>query len=97
MSTAMMTRPISAGTAPDNDWIELEDFITADSLVCVAPAGGDAPAATEFIELEPPMIVGSQDEMRFGARTYTTEQAHVIELAVRRRRPLGISPLPIDD
>ncbi len=105
MSTAMMTRPTSASSVLDEDfWIELdsvdpEDVICADSVVCVGRSIPPAPAPepVEFIELEPPVEVGSQDEMRFGIQTYTPDQARVIELAVRRRRPLDIPPLPIDD
>lgn len=107
MSTAMMTRPASASSVLDEDfWIEMDsvdpqDVICADSVVCVGratpPAPAPAPKSVEFIELEPPVEVGSQDEMRFGVQTYTPDQARVIELAVRRRRSLDIPPLPIDD
>jgi len=106
MSTAMMTRPALASTATEEDlwieldpWIDPEDVISADSVGCVGATAAyrSVVGHGEFIELEPPTIVGSQDEMRFGLQTYTPEQARVIELAVRRRRPLSIPPLPIDD
>ena len=39
----------------------------------------------------------SQEAMRSGPRSYTPNQGEVIDLAVRSRRPLPESPLPIDD
>lgn len=106
MSTATMTRPASVSSELEEDfWIELdpwvdpEDVICADSVVCVGRSvpPAPAPAVVEFIELEPPIDLPSQEEMRFGVQAYTPDQARVIELAVRRRRALDIPPLPIDD
>jgi hypothetical protein len=36
----------------------------------------------------------SQYEMRFGPRSYTPQQAAVIEQVVKDRAPLSVSPLP---
>jgi len=35
--------------------------------------------------------------MRFGPRTYTDEQAEVIHLALRERKPLPAAPFPFDE
>jgi hypothetical protein len=101
MSTAMMNRPTSPGSVSEEEpwieldpWLEAEDILTADSLVCVARP---APSPAEFIELEPATVFESQLDMRLGDRTYTPAQARVIELAVRRRRPLNAPPIPSDD
>jgi hypothetical protein len=51
----------------------------------------------EWVELVPPVEFESQEAMRAGPRSYTPDQAEVIELAVRTRSPLPEPPLPIDD
>ena len=55
------------------------------------------PAADDLIELEPPFVFASQHAMRFGERTYTKRQAKTISPAVRRRSPLRVAPLPLDN
>ena len=58
----------------------------------------EAETETEFTELEAPVTVfETQNAMRFGPRSYTPEQAKVIHLAVRQRKPLRAPPLPFDE
>jgi hypothetical protein len=48
-----------------------------------------------WIELNPPVRFSSQAEMRFGSRSYTSEQASFIESVVPTALPE--SPLPLED
>jgi hypothetical protein len=58
----------------------------------------DVVAQDGFIELDVASVsFDSQDAMRFGARAYTTDQADVIQLATRDRKPLRVAALPLDD
>jgi len=73
-------------------WIEFEEFTVMDPVV------PDAPAESDFIELDSTSIYfDSQDSMRFGPRAYTSDQADVIRLATQNRRPLRVAALPLDD
>ncbi|MEX2447622.1 MAG: hypothetical protein WD404_02630 [Solirubrobacterales bacterium] len=72
-------------------WIEMND------LSEVHP-GSFADSEAEFTEMEVPVVsFETQEALRFGPRTYTPEQADVIHLAVRQRKPLATDPLPFDE
>jgi hypothetical protein len=88
---AVMTRPRETEEA---QWVEMDE---ADAWTEHVVSPIDLEAA--FIELEdaPAETFESQDAMRFGPRSYTPEQAKVIRLAVRERRPLKVDPLPLDE
>lgn len=91
-NAAVLVRPPEQ--VSEAEWIEMDDDLDGDLLVFEPPVEPDA----EFIEMDPLVTVfESQDAMRFGARTYTPEQAEVIHLAIRQRRPLPSDPLPSDE
>jgi hypothetical protein len=74
-------------------WIEMDD---SDETVFDASSIEDSEA--EFTEMDVPVIsFESQEDLRFGPRTYTSEQAEVIHLAARQRRPLPADSLPFDE
>jgi hypothetical protein len=52
---------------------------------------------SDILELNPPTIVESQHELRFGSRSYTNRQARFIERATSEREALPGRPLSIDD
>jgi hypothetical protein len=90
-SAAVLTRPPTEQV--ETGWIELDEFDVSAGFVNLS---ADSDAA--FIELEPATTAyETQEQMRFGPRSYTREQTNVIELAVRQRKPLQASPLPLDE
>jgi hypothetical protein len=92
---AVMTRPLQLET-DDAQWIEMDDYICVEPAV--SPVAVSPVLENGFIELDASAeVFDNQDDMRFGARTYTPEQADVIHLAVRERKPLKVAPLPLDD
>ena len=89
--SAVLVRP-QDGIA-EAGWIELDDV--DDAPFDLSPS---VESEGEFTEMEAPVTsFASRDQMRFGPRTYTPEQAEVIHLALRRRKPLPADPLPFDD
>lgn len=85
-AAAVIDRPKEVEVA--DGWVELDG--PSDAPLSASDVSG-------LIELEPPIVYSSQHAMRFGERTYTPRQAEVIDLAVERRRPLSVPPLPLDD
>ena len=92
-NSAVLTRPLEE--APEADyWIEMDDELEVQTLVFERPVEPDL----EFIEMDSPVTVfESQDDMRFGSRSYTPGQAEIIHLAIPRRKPLPSAPLPSDE
>lgn len=90
-NSAVLSRPQEE--VQEAGWIELEDL--EDGL---SSAGLFVEPDVEFTEMEVPVVTfETQDQMRFGPRTYTPDQAEVIHLATRQRRPLPADPLPFDE
>jgi hypothetical protein len=90
-NAAVLARPTD--TAAESEWIELDDIDYA-----VADLGIAVSSDTDFVELDTPVTTfASQDDMRFGPRSYTRQQAEVIQLATRQRKPLPAPPLPLDE
>lgn len=91
-NSAVLTRPLEE--APEADyWIEMDE-LEGQVLVLEPPIE----PGLEFIEMDSPVTVfESQDDMRFGSRSYTPGQAEIIHLAVPRRKPLPSAPLPSDE
>lgn len=86
---AVLSAPIEEQSV---GWVELDEYIGE------APMVVDLSAQDGFIELDAASVpFDSQDAMRFGARAYTADQAEVIQLATRVRKPLRIAALPLDD
>lgn len=86
---AVMTRPLKLDI-DDAQWIEMDDYTCVEPAVLPVLENG-------FIELGTSAeVFESQDAMRFGPRAYTPEQADVVHLAVRERKPLKVAPLPLD-
>lgn len=76
----------------ETGWIELDEL--EGDLLIFEPVESDV----EFTEMDPDAIAfDDQEAMRFGPRSYTTEQANVIRLAMRQRKPLPAEPLPFDE
>jgi hypothetical protein len=89
-NAAVIARPQEE--VAETGWIELDDF--EGSVLLFEPAESDA----EFTEMDPDVIAfEDQEAMRFGPRSYTSEQSNVIQLAIRQRRPLPAEPLPFDE
>jgi hypothetical protein len=89
-NAAVIARP--QDEAAETGWIEMDDL--GGDLLFLEPVDAEA----EFTEMDPETIVfADQEAMRFGPRTYTTEQAKVIHLAMRQRKPLPAEPLPFDE
>jgi hypothetical protein len=89
-NAAVLARPQEEMT--ETGWIELDDL--EGGLLGFEPVESDV----EFTEMDPPVVAfDDQQAMRFGPRSYTTEQADVIQLAVRQRKPLPVEPLPFDE
>ncbi len=89
-NAAVMARP--QDEVAETGWIELDDL--GGDLLLFEPVESDV----EFTEMDPDVIVFDDHEaMRFGPRSYTTEQANVIQLAMRQRKPLPVEPLPFDE
>lgn len=90
-NSAVLIRP--QDEVLEMDWIELDDFDEDQ-------AGLDlfVDSKIEFTEMDIPVVsFESQDELRFGSRSYTPEQAEVIHLAARQRKPLPADPLPFNE
>lgn len=88
---AVLTRP---SKEEEVQWIEMDD-----GNLCIEQIVSPVDPEAVFIELDdvPAEVFESQDAMRFGARSYTPEQADIIRLAVSERRPFKVAPLPLDD
>lgn len=90
-NSAVLTRPLEE--APETGWIEMDE-LDGEVLVFEPPKEPDL----GFIEMDSPVTVfESQDDMRFGPRTYTPGQAEIIQLAIPQRKPLPSDPLPSDE
>jgi hypothetical protein len=90
-NSAVLIRPQE--DVAESGWIELDELDEA-----LFDFSSSVESDEEFTEMEIPIArFASQDEMRFGPRTYTPEQAEVIHLALRQRRSLPGDPLPFDD
>lgn len=91
MSNAAVIAPPQVEMA-ETGWIELDEH--EGDLLIFEPVESDV----EFTEMDPDAIsFDDQEAMRFGPRSYTTEQANVIQLAMRQRKPLPVEPLPFDE
>jgi hypothetical protein len=89
-NAAVLSRP--QDEVAEAGWIEMDDF--EGDLLLLEPVESDA----EFTEMDPDAIAfDGQEAMRLGPRSYTTEQANVIHLAMRQRKPLPVEPLPFDE
>lgn len=74
-------------------WIEMDNLGEAG-----VDAGSFADSDSGFTEMDIPVVpFETQEALRFGPRAYTAEQADVIHLAVRQRKPLATDPLPFDE
>jgi hypothetical protein len=77
----------------ETGWIELDDFDDGQSGIDFL-----AEPDIAFAEMDVPVVsFDSQDDLRFGPRSYTPEQAQVIDLAARQRKPLPADSLPFDE
>lgn len=90
-NSAVLIRPQEE--VQEAGWIELDDFDGDQSGIDLL-----VESDIEFTEMDVPVLsFESQDDLRFGPRTYTPEQAEVIHLAARQRRPLPADSLPFDE
>lgn len=90
-NSAVLVRPQEE--VQEADWIELDDL---DEGLSGLNLLGEMDV--EFTEMDVPVIAfETQDDLRFGPRTYTPEQAEVIHLAARQRKPLPADSLPFDE
>lgn len=90
-NAAVLNRPQEE--VQETDWIELEDLDEG-----LSRAGLFVDSDVEFTEMEVPVVsFETQDDLRFGPRTYTPEQADVIQLATRQRKRLPADSLPFDE
>lgn len=90
-NSAVLVRPQEE--VQETGWIELDDL--DEGLAGINLLGE---TDVEFTEMDVPVIsFETQDDLRFGPRTYTPEQAEVIHLAARQRKPLPADSLPFDE